>query len=233
MAARRLLTIPPGLTTRAIRLTVRHTGRTVAASIFRSGSLPPDDQHDFVQTVEQIRQYQWFPRFKCFAKPENDKDWEWWGFWASRFFGNKNEPNEFVVVASKGLVEGVMIVGPSKKANLHSNNVRLLYIARMATAPWNRKKFVCPSTGNSPKALAGVGTALIKEAICLSEQYGYAGRLGLRAMGNSKTFYAKVGMQYLGRNVKDNETPGHPWYEFSNSGAREFLGKNGACQAPF
>jgi hypothetical protein len=188
-----------------------------------SGSLPPDDQDDFVKSVEAVRQSQWFPQFKCFTKAEDDQDWEWWGFWAYRFLRNKNEPNECVVVTSTGLVQGIMIVGPSKEANLHSKNERLLYIARMATAPWNRKQFLRPSTGISPKALSGVGTALIRQAIGLSEQYGHGGRLGLRAMGGSAKFYANLGMQKVGKKVKDDETPGHLWYEFSDVGVAEFL----------
>jgi hypothetical protein len=222
VAKMRPLKLPLGLAVHEFPLVARDTGGTVAASILRSGSLPEDEALPFIRdTVEGVRLNQWIPAFKCFERPEDDRNWVWWGLYADRFFRNPSHPIEYFVVVWKGLVQGLMIVGPSKETNLRPKG-RLLYLAHMATAPWNRRLF-CPPPDLDLRALAGVGTGLVKQAVRLSREYGYDGRLGLRAMGRSSRFYKKIGMKNCGRKVKDQEFGAHAWYEFSTAGARTFL----------
>jgi hypothetical protein len=222
----RRLILPPGPSVRELKLAASSSGGVVTASILRSGLLPEDEQIRFLRDdVEPVRLNQWLPAFKCFAKQEDDRNWPWWRLWAGRFYGNSKEPIEYFVVCWTGLIQGMMVVGPSKEANLYSGK-RLLYLANMATAPWNRKKFL-PSAAVHPRPLRLVGTALVKQAVSLSKEYGYGGRVGLRAMGGSKKFYAKIGMKNLGKKVKDDEVSGHAWFEFSDEDAQEFLDKSG------
>jgi hypothetical protein len=229
MATEPLLTLPPGLITQEITLTARDKSGSVTASILHSSSLPEDERENFVKAVEDIRRQQWRPAYTCFDKREHDLPWNWWGLWIEAFYRHPKEPIEYFVVASAGLIQGMMIVGPTKVANLRSKKKRLLYLAYMATAPWNRRNFR-QSSSVHPAALKGVGTELLKQAVCLSRRHGHGGRLGLRAMGRSGTFYATYGMQRL-RTVKDTEFDKDPWYEFSEADAREFLRKHGPCSA--
>jgi hypothetical protein len=228
MATNLLLTLPPGLSTRAVTLPARAGGRSVTASIVHSGSLPSDDQDKFVHGVETVRQEQWNGRYGDFMKTENDREWGLWGVWATTFHSRTPEPIECVVVTSDGLVQGIMILGPSKEVNEPpKSHLRLLYLAHMATAPWNRKKF--PASIGDPEALKRVGTELIKEAVCLSIAYGHGGRLGLRAMGRSGAFYESQGFKNLGKRVKYDAFPGHDWYELTDQLVARFLSANGPC----
>ncbi len=222
MATTSGLRVPAGIAAERIELSARVTGAVVPALILRPASLPEDEANDFVYDVALATETQWLPVFRNFSKKEYDRLWKWYGLWRERFHRNKGEPVECVAVISSDLVQGLMITGPPKETNLPPGDERLLYVAHMATAPWNRKSFGPPVTGN-PAALRGVGTALMRQAVLMSQEYGFGGKIGLHAMGSSWRFYRRLGMTDLGKRVKDREFTAHSWYEFSNDRALAFL----------
>jgi len=222
VAATSGLKVPAGIRSERIELTARATGGAIPALILHPASLPDDEANDFIYDVALASQAQWLPAFGNLSKKEYDREWEWYGLWRERFHRNKGEPVGCVAVISSDLVQGLMITGPSKETNLPPGDERLLYVAHMATAPWNRQNFRLPATGH-PAALRGVGTALMRQAVLMSEEYGYGGKIGLHAMGSSWRFYRKLGLTDLGKRVKDKEFPAHSWYEFSNDRAVAFL----------
>jgi hypothetical protein len=182
--------------------------------------------------VDQVRRYEWFPAFVRLPKPVHDITWNYTFHWNERVLiaekraeqkGVEPEPIELVVLTALHRLQGIMIAGPSEEVNLPpSSTDRLLYIAYMATAPWNREPFLAPE-GLVPSSLKGVGKALVRQAICLSRQLGYGGRIGLRAMGGSAAFYRKIGMTRIKGKVKCAEFPGDPWFELTEQGAETLL----------
>lgn len=57
------------------------------------------------------------------------------------------------------------------------------YIELLATAPWNRPKFV------STPRYKGVGRILLGTAISLSVELGFKGRIGLHSLPQSERWY--------------------------------------------
>jgi hypothetical protein len=229
-----LLTIPRGLLIREIELNGLEAGSGATRQpkrfkpvVLYPKSLGEVDEGKFMQQASSVHIDQWSPAWRSCTRKEHDIQWgEWWGLWRYRFFkygNNGTGPIECVVVVLAGVIQGMMLVGPSKPANLGSAvTERLLYLAHMATAPWNRKVY-WPKSGIYPETLRGIGSALVKEAIRLSACYGYRGRIGLNAMGRSAGFYRKLGMQRV-QNPKDKDFR-DPWFEFSEQAAQDFLDK--------
>lgn len=229
-----LLTIPPGVASREIELGGRGAGsgsnrrvRKFKAVVLRPRTLDEDSEDRFLHAAALVRSAQWDTAFKLCSRKEYDQTWEWFIFWKDRFFRyrtDRNEPIECVLIILDGIIQGLMIVGPSKPANRgNSATDRLLYLAHMATAPWNRKVF-CPKSGIYPVTVKGVGKELVKEAVRLSSSYGYGNRLGLHSMERSATFYRHIGMELVPES-KDREFRGK-WYEFSAQAAQNFLNKS-------
>lgn len=228
------LVIPPGIASREIELRgldassgAKRQPRRFKSVVVYPKSLGEDGEDKFILEASNLHIDQWRPAWKCCTRKEYDIQWgEWWLLWKYRFhkYGkNGAEPIECVVVVLGGVIQGMMLVGPSKPANLgNSVSNRLLYLAHMATAPWNRKVY-CPKSGVYPVALKGIGKALVNEAVQLSASYGYGGRLGLHAMERSATFYRHIGMELV-PGSKDREFRGK-WYEFSERAAHDFLNK--------
>jgi hypothetical protein len=64
----------------------------------------------------------------------------------------------------------------------------LVYVSFLATAPWNRSLIQTPPTYRA------VGGVLLQFARERSFELGYGGLVGLHALINSVSFYAKMGM---------------------------------------
>src|SRR5947209_6921117 len=60
----------------------------------------------------------------------------------------------------------------------------LVYVEFVETAPWNAKEFTATPT------YKGVGVRLMQAAVRLSVDEGFAGRVGLHSLPQSKPFYA-------------------------------------------
>lgn len=86
------------------------------------------------------------------------------------------------------LTQGLMLVRKGGKFSRHSDHPRadLVYIDRLATAPWNRPRFV-----TDPK-YKGVGQLLFAAAVNLSLDEGLEGRIGLHALPNAEGFTATL-----------------------------------------
>jgi len=205
---------------------------SVKGAVLHSRCLSAYEKSEFVWFVDQVRRYEWSPAFGRFEKPAHDITWNYTFHWNERIHiaekraeetAVEPEPIELVVLTALHHLQGIMIAGPSEEVNLPpSSTDRLLYIAYMATAPWNREPFL-PPLGLVPSSLKGVGKALVKQAVCLSRQLGYGGRIGLRAMGRSAAFYRKIGMARVKGKVKCSEYPGDPWFELTEQGAEALL----------
>ena len=109
-----------------------------------------------------------------------DANWDWVGKAkvAARMMGQET----FAVEC--GETQGLMLVDLNGFARLDVQKGReLIYVELLATAPWNRHKFVA-----SPR-YKGVGRILIATAISLSIESGFGGRLGLHSLPQSESWY--------------------------------------------
>lgn len=88
-------------------------------------------------------------------------------------------------IEAAGQMQGLMMVClAGKNARLDPDKGKpLVYVDFIETAPWNAKEFT-----NSP-IYKGVGVRLIQAATRLSIDEGFAGRVGLHSLPQSRPFY--------------------------------------------
>ena len=99
----------------------------------------------------------------------------------------------------------------------------LVYLDRIATAPWNRPRFA------GQPVYKGAGQLLFSTAVNLSMEEGLSGRLGLHSLFGAENFYRDViEMTDFG---PDHDHCGMSYFELSSAQALAFLdpqGGNGA-----
>ena len=113
-------------------------------------------------------------------------------------------------------LQGMMLVNMSKTGRVAEQLGKVLvYIERLATAPWNRKSIV------SHPLYKGVGRLLIAAAVKLSLQEELKGRIGLHSLPHSEGFYKDAcGMTDLG---SDPKYKGLHYFEMTERQAHAFL----------
>lgn len=89
-----------------------------------------------------------------------------------------------------GQPEGVLHALFPKESKLSTGD-NLVYVDRIAVAPWNRQLA-------TPQVYKGIGSILMLFIESFSEQEGYEGAVGLHALEQAKSFYAYLGMKSLG-----------------------------------
>lgn len=97
-------------------------------------------------------------------------------------------------VVAEGITQALMRVDLNQVARAPAHRGKpLVYVDYLEVAPWNRSDL-----GHSPR-LKGAGTALIVAAVSLSDQEGFAGRIGLHSLPQADSFYReRCGMTDLG-----------------------------------
>ncbi|WP_186074193.1 hypothetical protein [Burkholderia gladioli] len=116
----------------------------------------------------------------------------------------------------EGRTQGLMFVNMVHRCRLESQkNMHMVYIDLLATAPWNRRRL-------SPAPLyRGVGDTLMLEAILLSSEQEFGGRIGLHALPNAVDFYQNQwGMVCMGTDPNYHELP---YFELTTEQAAEIL----------
>lgn len=89
-----------------------------------------------------------------------------------------------------GIPQGVLHALFPKQSRLNQGD-NLVYVDRIAVAPWNRSSATL-------QHFKGIGSLLMLFIKKFSEEQGYGGAVGLHALEQAKTFYAYLGMQSLG-----------------------------------
>ena len=107
----------------------------------------------------------------------------------------------FAGIYHMGEAQGLMLINTARLCREASQTGQALaYIDYVSSAPWN-----LPSLVTNPR-YRGVGKALIRAAISLSEAEGFDGRIGLHSLPQAEAFYRDTcGMTNLGidRNEHD------------------------------
>lgn len=121
-------------------------------------------------------------------------------------------------VECAGAVQGLMIVRTSGDVALlpQKRALPLVYIAYLATAPWNWAPY-----SPTPR-FRGVGQAMLLGAINLSLELDFKGRIGLHSLPQSESWYVEQGMTKLGDSAKKGNLT---YYEMSEESARQFVGQ--------
>lgn len=117
------------------------------------------------------------------GKQPEHAHWDWKGktnpFWASQW--------RFTGVFLGETCEGLMAVRTKSKASRLSKKP-VLYVDFVEVAPWNSRDLT-----DTPR-FSGVGTHLVTDAIKMSLDAGWKGRVGLSALSQAKGFYTRLGM---------------------------------------
>lgn len=143
-----------------------------------------------------------------------DAHWDWVG--KAKVAASMLGQETFVIECCE--TQGLMLVDLNEFARLDMQKGReLIYVELLATAPWNRHKFV-----TSPR-YKGVGRILIATAISLSIDSGFHGRLGLHSLPQSESWYREeAGFTDLGL---DGPKRMH-YFEVTADQAKAFLEDN-------
>lgn len=145
----------------------------------------------------------------------NVEDWHW--KWPEKCISRAGalEWNSFALRCANK-TQGLMFVNLMNRCKLPEQATQhLVYVDLVATAPWNRQRLV------ADPLYRGVGVLLITEAVLLSMQEGFDGRIGLHALPSSSSFYkGKLGMHDLG---PDPHYQKLHYYEFTAAQAHEII----------
>jgi hypothetical protein len=116
--------------------------------------------------------------------PLEDTHWDW------RNKADSVEAGHHILVAvesDQGLMAVLRLPRPARLGDGY-----LVYVDYLESAPWNLK-----GSANPPRFL-GVGTVLVAEAVRISVEAGFEGRVGLHSLPQAEAFYDKCGMTRLG-----------------------------------
>jgi hypothetical protein len=118
-----------------------------------------------------------------------------------------------VAVELEDEIQGLMaVLRIPRRARLGDGHV--VYVDYLESAPWNLKGLVDP-----PRFL-GVGTVLVAEAVRISVEEGFEGRLGLHSLPQAEAFYDKCRMTRLGEDPTYYDLA---YYEYESRHGIEWL----------
>lgn len=124
----------------------------------------------------------------------SDADWDWQGEIRS---GCTEAGRLCIAATSADRLEGLMSLSIAS-SRLEANR-RLVYVAYVAAAPWNRREL------REVQEIKGVGYVLVQTAVRLSLDLGFQGRIGLHSKPEVETFYRdKLGLRDLGPEIADD-----------------------------
>lgn len=167
-------------------------------------------------TQEHLRSWEmhWRPEMVKLSRrrgcPAEDGLWDWrrLASWARL----QNDVSLFAISLANR-AQGFMICYQSKVIHLPGANILpVVYVDRLASAPWNRPPRIFPYYG-------GVGRVLIAAAIELSFRAGQSGRIGLHSLPEAERFYeSSIQMNRIGPDPNYNRLI---YFELSETRAQE------------
>lgn len=123
--------------------------------------------------------------------PEH-RHWQW-----QRKMQTATPARRFFGVECQGEMQGLMAVRMDKLGRLPEQaGLPLVYVDYLATAPWNYVPFLA-LIGRAPRFRRS-GEAMMQASVALSREIGRQGRIGLHALPQADSFYARLGMNALG-----------------------------------
>jgi hypothetical protein len=147
------------------------------------------------------------------ALGEADAFWDW----VRKQRLSLGEPGyEAYALEFEDLTQGLLWLETQRHYSQLEQTQRLVYVAAIASAPWNRRRV------NPDPYLFGVSRLLLQFARRRSLELGYNGRVGLHALPGSESFYERQNM--LG-GVVDPDYDDMIYYEYSVTDWLRFEGR--------
>ena len=126
-----------------------------------------------------------------------------------------------VAVEFLGEVQGIMAVLQAPQRSRLSGQP-LIYVDYLESAPWNLRIL------SAPPRFMGIGTVLVAEAVHLSIDTGFEGRIGLHSLPQAEVFYrSRCQMTELGQDVQHFDLT---YFEFTSQQAIAWLAVVGDSQ---
>jgi hypothetical protein len=127
-----------------------------------------------------------------------------WDF-KKRVFIAKGEAEGYAI-EFEDMTQGMMVLRVRGRRSSIEPNRRIVYVSRLATAPWNRSEVQNPITFKL------VGTALLQFAQFRSRELGYGGLVGVHALPSAEVFYSKLGLLDCGLDEEAENLRYFEWY---------------------
>ncbi|WP_346294300.1 GNAT family N-acetyltransferase [Sphaerothrix gracilis] len=119
---------------------------------------------------------------------QEDKYWDW-AF--KQRLTVRNARYESYAVECDGCTQGLMMLETEGHASQFYPGKRLVYVAALSVAPWNRRQV------QRPPRFKTVGSVLLNFSRLRSLELGYEGRVGLHALPGAEGFYERKDMMRL------------------------------------
>lgn len=119
---------------------------------------------------------------------QEDKYWDW-AFKERLSLQDANY--EGFAVECEGRTQGLMMLETQWHSSAFYAGERLVYVAALSVAPWNRYSI------QNPPQFKAVGSALLAFSRLRSVELGYGGRVGLYALPGAQGFYERKNMMRL------------------------------------
>jgi hypothetical protein len=146
-------------------------------------------------------EFSWKPGFKR-AKVENTlTDWDW----KQRVFVARGAAEGYAIEC-ENMTQGLMILRVKGWRSYFDSDRRIVYVSRLATAPWNRVDI------QRPVAFKLVGSTLLKFAAFHSQYLGYGGLVGVHSLPEAEMFYQKLEMADCGLDKAFENLRYFEWY---------------------
>ncbi|MEA5480127.1 GNAT family N-acetyltransferase [Pseudanabaena galeata UHCC 0370] len=172
------------------------------------------DRQEVPATLTRISQknvddFETFWKPRILAKNQGDEYWDWQ--YKSRTYLSRGNYEAYAIEYEK-ITQGMMLIETENHRSWFDPEVRLVYVATLETAPWNRFSF------QPDPMLQRIGSNLLRFAKFRSQQLGYKGLVGLHSLPRAESFYEKLNMNNCGKDPdKDNLT----YFEWYKSGERQ------------
>lgn len=138
----------------------------------------------FDAKVDDLRQSNSYNRESLAELHLQDAGWDW----PERFAEREGQLAwKSFALRCAGRTQGLMFVDLLRRSRLQGQqNQHLVYIDILATAPWNRGRLV------DVPSYRGVGVVMVTEAILLSQEESFEGRIGLHSLPQADGFYSRT-----------------------------------------
>ena len=143
----------------------------------------------------------WKPQLQRANAEDSLSDWDW----KQRVFVARGMAEGYAIECEQ-MTQGLIVLRPQGRRSVFDPSRRLVYVSRLATAPWNRSEL------QSPIGFKLVGSTLLKFAQFRSEVLGYGGLVGVHSLPESEVFYRKLEMQDGGLDEEFENLRYFEWY---------------------
>ena len=128
----------------------------------------------------------WQSQLRQFS--QEDKYWDW-AF--KERLAMRNANYECYAIEYDDSAQGLMMLETQWHTSQFYPGERLIYVAALSVAPWNRQQI------RNPPRFRTVGSALLNFSRLRSVELGYGGRVGLHALPGAEGFYERKNMMRL------------------------------------